>query len=98
MLSLSLSACYRVLNHAQSVDYRPLYSNPVPLAVCLSSHVLVLDQQSPCLFALTPFLQLSIQVKPMSTVIDAGAQVQQVLNVECKNVFVEAPLLEINFR
>ena len=42
--------------------------------------------------------KLSIEVKPAATTIDGGAQVQQVLNVECKNVYVEPPRLEIRFR
>ncbi len=34
----------------------------------------------------------------MGSMIDAGAQVQQVLNLECKNPFFESPLLELDFR
>lgn len=42
--------------------------------------------------------KLSIEVKPVASTIDGGAQVQQVLNVECKNVYVEPPRLEIRFK
>ena len=41
---------------------------------------------------------LSVQMKPIGPSIDAGAQVQQVLNIECKTVFFEPPLLNIMFR
>jgi len=40
---------------------------------------------------------LSIQVNPVEPLIDAGAQVQQILNVECLDVFKERPTLIIQF-
>lgn len=40
---------------------------------------------------------LDIQVRPVETAIDAGAQVQQSLNVECVDHFVELPDLTVNF-
>lgn len=41
--------------------------------------------------------KLNIQVKPVETVIDVGAQVQQLLNIECIEEFIELPLLVIQF-
>lgn len=40
---------------------------------------------------------LSIQVNPVEPLIEAGAQVQQILNVECSDVFKERPTLIIQF-
>jgi AP-2 complex subunit alpha len=40
---------------------------------------------------------LNVQPKPISSTIDVGAQVQQVINVECRGVFFEPVLLEIKF-
>ena len=36
---------------------------------------------------------LEINLQQMPTTVDAGAQQQQVINVDCKNVFFEAPHL-----
>ena len=41
---------------------------------------------------------LNVQPKPISNMIDVGAQVQQVINVECRGVFFEPVLLEIKFQ
>ena len=41
---------------------------------------------------------LNIQAKPIDSTIENGAQVQQVVNVECKTPFFEAPLLNVQFR
>ena len=40
---------------------------------------------------------LSVQVNPVEPLIDAGAQVQQILNVECLDLFKERPTLIIQF-
>lgn len=40
---------------------------------------------------------LSIQVKPVEPAIEAGAQVEQMVNVECVNDFPEAPGLVVQF-
>ncbi|XP_043939319.1 AP-2 complex subunit alpha-1 isoform X2 [Protopterus annectens] len=42
--------------------------------------------------------QLNIQTKPVDPVVEGGAQVQQVLNIECLSDFVEAPLINIKYR
>ncbi|KAM8927962.1 AP-2 complex subunit alpha-1 isoform 1-T1 [Pelodytes ibericus] len=42
--------------------------------------------------------QLNIQTKPADPVVEGGAQVQQVLNIECVTDFDEAPLTNIKFR
>lgn len=43
------------------------------------------------------FTALNIQVKPVQPVIEAGAQVQQSLNVECIEDFKDRPSLIIQF-
>ncbi|XP_066503280.1 AP-2 complex subunit alpha-2 isoform X2 [Hoplias malabaricus] len=42
--------------------------------------------------------QLNVHTKPADPVVDGGAQLQQVLNIECLSDFVEAPVLNIHFR
>ncbi|KAI4905326.1 hypothetical protein NFI96_001769 [Prochilodus magdalenae] len=41
---------------------------------------------------------LSVHTKAADPVVDGGAQLQQILNIECLSVFVEAPVLDIHFR
>ncbi|XP_040184447.1 AP-2 complex subunit alpha-2 isoform X4 [Rana temporaria] len=41
---------------------------------------------------------LNLQSKPVEDTVDGGAQVQQVVNIECVQEFVEAPVLNIQFR
>ncbi|KAL7854391.1 hypothetical protein SRHO_G00165810 [Serrasalmus rhombeus] len=42
--------------------------------------------------------QLNVHTKTADPVVDGGAQLQQILNIECLSDFVEAPVLNINFR
>ncbi|XP_064416549.1 AP-2 complex subunit alpha-2 isoform X2 [Latimeria chalumnae] len=42
--------------------------------------------------------QLNIQTKEVDPVVEGGAQVQQVINIECLSDFTEAPLINIKFR
>ncbi|XP_016302545.1 AP-2 complex subunit alpha-2-like isoform X2 [Sinocyclocheilus anshuiensis] len=42
--------------------------------------------------------QLNVQSKPVEPLIEGGAQVQQVINIECLTDFSDAPLLNIKFR
>jgi len=42
--------------------------------------------------------QLNVQTKPVEPLVEGGAQIQQVLNIECITDFSEAPLLNIKFR
>ncbi|KRY00861.1 AP-2 complex subunit alpha-2 [Trichinella pseudospiralis] len=42
--------------------------------------------------------QLSLKVKPVSAVVEAGAQVQQLINVECISDFYTYPVLDLNFK
>lgn len=49
-------------------------------------------------FSLTLFPRLSLDYKPVPGTIDAGAQVQQIINVECLGVFLEAPVMKVSFR
>ncbi|XP_008062103.1 AP-2 complex subunit alpha-2 isoform X2 [Carlito syrichta] len=41
---------------------------------------------------------LTLQTKPVDPTVDGGAQVQQVVNIECVSDFMEAPVLNIQFR
>uniref|UniRef100_M3ZKM6 AP-2 complex subunit alpha n=1 Tax=Xiphophorus maculatus TaxID=8083 RepID=M3ZKM6_XIPMA len=43
-------------------------------------------------------LQLNVQSKPVEPLVEGGAQIQQVLNIECLTDFSDAPLLNIKFR
>uniref|UniRef100_A0A674MZL0 AP-2 complex subunit alpha n=1 Tax=Takifugu rubripes TaxID=31033 RepID=A0A674MZL0_TAKRU len=42
--------------------------------------------------------QLNVQTKPVEPLVEGGAQIQQVLNIECLTDFCDAPLLNIKFR
>ncbi|XP_029949542.1 AP-2 complex subunit alpha-2 isoform X1 [Salarias fasciatus] len=42
--------------------------------------------------------QLSVHAKAVDPVIEGGAQVQQILNIECVSDFTDAPVLNIQFR
>ncbi|XP_076852365.1 AP-2 complex subunit alpha-2 isoform X2 [Brachyhypopomus gauderio] len=42
--------------------------------------------------------QLNVQLKPVDPLVEGGAQVQQVINIECLTDFSDAPLLNIKFR
>ncbi|XP_048828638.1 AP-2 complex subunit alpha-2 isoform X4 [Brienomyrus brachyistius] len=42
--------------------------------------------------------QLNIHIKPADPTVDGGAQLQQILNIECVSDFVEAPVLSTQFR
>uniref|UniRef100_A0A3Q3KXM4 AP-2 complex subunit alpha n=1 Tax=Mastacembelus armatus TaxID=205130 RepID=A0A3Q3KXM4_9TELE len=41
---------------------------------------------------------LNVQTKPVEPLVEGGAQIQQVLNIECLTDFSDAPLLNIKFR
>uniref|UniRef100_G3T2S6 AP-2 complex subunit alpha n=1 Tax=Loxodonta africana TaxID=9785 RepID=G3T2S6_LOXAF len=41
---------------------------------------------------------INLQTKPVDPTVDGGAQVQQVVNIECLSDFSEAPVLNIQFR
>ncbi|TRY59933.1 hypothetical protein DNTS_017599 [Danionella cerebrum] len=55
------------------------------------------ELQSHILFMCT-FKKLNVQAKPVEPLIEGGAQVQQVINIECLGDFCDAPLLNIKFR
>ncbi|KAM9461175.1 AP-2 complex subunit alpha-2 isoform 1-T1 [Clarias gariepinus] len=42
--------------------------------------------------------QLTVHTKAPEPVIDGGAQLQQILNIECLSDFIDAPVLDIHFR
>ncbi|XP_062404693.1 AP-2 complex subunit alpha-2 isoform X3 [Sardina pilchardus] len=42
--------------------------------------------------------QLNVHLKPVDPTVDGGAQLQQIINIECVSDFVEAPVLNIQFR
>ena len=46
---------------------------------------------------LNSWSQIACTPKPVGTTIDSGAQVQQVINIECITEFTEAPILVITF-
>lgn len=48
--------------------------------------------------SLIPHLQLNIHTKVIDPVIDGGAQLQQVLNIECLTDYIDSPVLNIHFR
>lgn len=50
------------------------------------------------LASLTPWPQLVVQTKRVAAQVDGGAQVQQVLNIECLRDFLTPPLLSVRFR
>lgn len=56
--------------------------------VCLCDVLMVLDN----------WPQLNVQTKPVEPLVEGGAQIQQVLNIECLTDFSDAPLLNIKFR
>lgn len=41
---------------------------------------------------------VTVDVKPTAPTLEGGAQKQQLIDVECKNIFFEAPKLEIQFK
>ncbi|PKU40803.1 ap-2 complex subunit alpha-2 isoform x3 [Limosa lapponica baueri] len=45
----------------------------------------------------TQFLNFTPTTKPVDPTVDGGAQVQQVVNIECVSDFMEAPILNIQF-
>ena len=40
---------------------------------------------------------IDTRAQPISNLIDGGAQVQQIVKVECLETFTEAPQLEVSF-
>lgn len=50
------------------------------------------------LASLTMGPQLAVQTKRVAAQVDGGAQVQQVLNIECLRDFLTPPLLSVRFR
>uniref|UniRef100_A0A670IDB1 Clathrin adaptor alpha-adaptin appendage C-terminal subdomain domain-containing protein n=1 Tax=Podarcis muralis TaxID=64176 RepID=A0A670IDB1_PODMU len=42
--------------------------------------------------------RLNLQTKPVDPTVEGGAQVQQIVNIECISDFMEAPALNIQFR
>lgn len=42
--------------------------------------------------------RLNLQTKPVDPTVEGGAQMQQIVNIECISDFMEAPALNIQFR
>lgn len=65
--------------------------------ICLGDYLRMLVV---CWLVAIPWLipQLNVQTKPVEPLIEGGAQVQQVINIECLSDFCDAPLLNIKFR
>lgn len=61
-------------------------------------HSRVLRSVCPTLMCSLTHPRLSLQTKPVDPTVDGGAQVQQVVNIECVSDFMEAPVLNIQFR
>ncbi|KAF7245378.1 AP-2 complex subunit alpha-2 [Varanus komodoensis] len=85
------------------------FLNFIPTIICsddLQSDILcyiIFDKTVQCWLAKksVSFLNLSrlnLQTKPVDTTVEGGAQVQQTVNIECISDFVEAPVLNIQFR
>lgn len=45
--------------------------------------------------SLTLFSSIKVQTKPVSSAVDAGAQIQQLINIEVQKPFFQPPLLEV---
>ncbi|XP_075965896.1 AP-2 complex subunit alpha-2-like isoform X1 [Anarhichas minor] len=43
-------------------------------------------------------IQLNVHTKPVDPTVEGGAQLQQILNIECLSDFTDAPVLDIQFR
>lgn len=72
---------------------------PEPLGLCcpmLPHAASVVPPLS--LASLTMGPQLAVQTKRVAAQVDGGAQVQQVLNIECLRDFLTPPLLSVRFR
>ncbi|TSM20284.1 AP-2 complex subunit alpha-2 [Bagarius yarrelli] len=74
------------------------FSASVVCHEALSDHILLLTVAAVRNVSLTTDIQLKVHTKASDPVIDGGAQLQQVLNIECISGFVEAPVLNISFR
>lgn len=67
----------------------------------MHSHTLLRATLTVCVMtscSLTSCSQLNVQTKPVEPLVEGGAQIQQVLNIECLTDFADAPLLNIKFR
>lgn len=53
------------------------------------------NRKQPCFLNLS---RLNLQTKPVDPTVEGGAQVQQIVNIECISDFMEAPALNIQFR
>ncbi|KAM7110128.1 AP-2 complex subunit alpha-2 isoform 6-T6 [Ciconia maguari] len=67
------------------------FLNFTPTVICS-------DDLHPLICFLNHFLCLNLQTKPVDPTVDGGAQVQQVVNIECVSDFMESPILNIQFR
>ena len=86
----------------QSEKYSSIYlSMPPPLAHDAKQIVqleLWFDHLQYRLLSLTPPSRMNVQVKPIPSSINGGTQVQQIVNIECLNLFYDAPLLTVKFK
>ncbi|KPP61719.1 AP-2 complex subunit alpha-2-like [Scleropages formosus] len=72
------------------------FLNFSPSVICqdaLKTHILLQRGTALCVRAC-----LNVHSKPADPTVEGGAQLQQVLNIECVSEFVEAPILNIQFR
>ncbi|KAG5279956.1 hypothetical protein AALO_G00083390 [Alosa alosa] len=80
---LSLNQCSHQLGVRCSINW------PLSRWKCWPRH---------CVAVCMSWDQLNLQTKTVEPLIEGGAQVQQVVNIECLTDFVDAPLLNIKFR
>uniref|UniRef100_A0A8C6X963 AP-2 complex subunit alpha n=1 Tax=Naja naja TaxID=35670 RepID=A0A8C6X963_NAJNA len=66
------------------------FLNFVPTLICSDDL-----QKQICFLNLS---RLNLQTKPVDPTVEGGAQVQQIVNIECISDFMEAPALNIQFR
>ncbi|KAL7992096.1 hypothetical protein Chor_016352, partial [Crotalus horridus] len=83
------------------------FLNFVPTLICsddLQSNILLFslckvqqknNRKQSCFLNLS---RLNLQTKPVDPTVEGGAQVQQIVNIECISDFMEAPALNIQFR
>ncbi|CAF90949.1 unnamed protein product, partial [Tetraodon nigroviridis] len=81
----NLGRMYLFYGNKTSVQFAS-FSTTVSCPGELQSHILNISSQ------------LNVQTKPVEPLVEGGAQIQQVLNIECLTDFSDAPLLNIKFR
>ncbi|KAK1329935.1 hypothetical protein QTO34_010118 [Cnephaeus nilssonii] len=84
--------------HPGDLQTHILSAWPSPLAPDLPPGLPSWDEMDPVSGFLDRWAQLAVQTKRVAAQVDGGAQVQQVLNIECLRDFLTPPLLSVRFR